>query len=114
MKNDNNNKTAYRDTDETFVEKFQRGECSEDDISKYIEKWHAEYNGPMELHEFLGMTEKQYEKWLVDSDCLPILFPKKIRKKSEKTDEKEENRNKKKEVQIAKNLVNIAKKLIDD
>lgn len=67
-------------TEKTFVEMFQRGECTADDIDVYIDKWHEEYNGPLALYEYLGMTKQQYDRWLVDSNTLLSMFPQDIAK----------------------------------
>ena len=67
-------------TEKTFVEMLQRGECSADDIDVYIDKWHDEYNGPLALYEYLGMTKQQYDQWLVDSNMLLTMFPQNISK----------------------------------
>ena len=68
-------------TEKTFVEMFQRGECTADDIDVYIDKWHDEYNGPLALYEYLGMTKQQYDRWLVDSNMLLTMFPQDIAKR---------------------------------
>ena len=64
-------------TEKTFVEMLQCGECKADDIDVYIDKWHDEYNGPLALYEYLGMTKQQYDRWLVDSNTLLTMFPQK-------------------------------------
>jgi len=49
-----------------FYEKYLIGETSIDDIDDYIEEWH---NGDstLELHEYLGLTEIQYNFWLLNN-----------------------------------------------
>ena len=53
---------------------LQSGKCTADDIDTYIDKWHDEYNGPKKLYEYLGMTEQQYGRWLVDPSALALCF----------------------------------------
>ena len=59
----------------TFVGMLQSGQCSADDIDIYIDKWHDEYNGTKKLHEYLGMTKPQYDRWLVNPNSLATMFP---------------------------------------
>lgn len=72
-----NNLLNENSNEKTFLEMLKTGECNADDIDIYIEKWHDEYNGPLKLHEYLGMTEKQYEKWLKDPKALYSMIPSK-------------------------------------
>lgn len=59
-----------------FVEMVKKGLCSIDEIDNYIDKWHDEYTGNLELYEFLGMTENEYEQWLINPSSLKTMFVK--------------------------------------
>ena len=88
------------DTEKTFVEMLQNGQCTADDIDTYIDKWHDEYNGTKKLHEYLGMTKSQYDRWMVDPQSLATMFP--------------QTKTETREVCVAKQLVKLAKQLIED
>lgn len=82
----------------TFVDMLREGLCSVEDIDDYIEKWHNEYNGNLELYEYLGMTEDEYDSWLTNPKSLKTMF---------------NHTNKKKEYVYAKKLIKIAKELME-
>ena len=58
----------------TFVEMVKNGQCSIDEIDDYIDKWHDEYNGNLKLHEYLGMTDDEYNQWLTNPSSLKTMF----------------------------------------
>jgi hypothetical protein len=47
----------------TFVEACWAGEAFADEIDNWIERWHNE-SRDKPLHEFLGLTIEQYERWI--------------------------------------------------
>ena len=46
-----------------FHEMYFIGEKTIEDINNYIDDWHNS-NSNKKLHEFLGLTEKQYKNWV--------------------------------------------------
>lgn len=86
--------------EKTFVEMFKNGECTENDIETYIDKWHDEYDGKLKLYEYLGMTKEQYNAWLVNPHSLSEMFPKNT------------NGGDKSNLVVAKALVTLAEELI--
>ncbi|WKW86102.1 hypothetical protein SEA_JONJAMES_128 [Gordonia Phage JonJames] len=53
-----------------FMELYNRGEVSADEVSDFISFWHQEYDGPLGLYEFLGMTKDEGKRW-VETGRLP-------------------------------------------
>lgn len=53
--------------DKTFKEAYLAGEVSAEDIHDYVEYWHN-HETDNELHEFLGMTPKEYSKWAFEDE----------------------------------------------
>jgi len=56
----------YKKTKKTFMELLRRGKVSSSDIDNFIDIWH-ESNSELTLHEFLGMTEREYKQWVETS-----------------------------------------------
>ena len=57
-----------------YVEACLAGEALLYEIDDYIETWHTS-DSLLPLHEFLGMTEQEYEAWVEDETALStILF----------------------------------------
>jgi hypothetical protein len=56
----------------TFAEMLRLGNACQDDVNVWIECWHetdgAPYGEPVELREYLGLTDEQYWRWLVVGD----------------------------------------------
>lgn len=48
-----------------FYQLYTNGLVALDDIYDYMDKWHNEIS-PEELHDYLGMTEQQFNKWFED------------------------------------------------
>ena len=46
-----------------FIDACRAGTASLDDLGSFIEHWHCHVSG-IELHEFLGMTEREHALWL--------------------------------------------------
>lgn len=51
----------------TFREAYLAGEVNQDDIHDYVEYWHT-HETDNELHEFLGMTAREYSKWAFEDE----------------------------------------------
>lgn len=60
--------------EKTFAEMVRTNQCSIEDIDDHIDKWHDEYEGDLALHEYLGMTDAEYEQWLTDPGSLKTMF----------------------------------------
>jgi hypothetical protein len=57
-----------------FIVRYAEGRASREDIYDSIGAWHE--SGDQEtrsLVEFLGMTEEEYDVWIMDSDTLPLI-----------------------------------------
>lgn len=51
----------------TFKEMFQSGQCSIAVIDEWVDLWHkGSFDQP--LKEFLGLTDEEYQNWLVGGD----------------------------------------------
>lgn len=58
-------KYAEKHKPKTFVQKCISGEATVEEIDDYIDQWHnGNHSEP--LHEFLGMTEEEYNAWVAD------------------------------------------------
>jgi len=96
-----NSKPMENEKEKSFFEMFTNGECKAEDIDTYIDKWHDEYNGTLKLYEYLGMTKRQYDDWLINPDSLLSMKP-------------SNDNNKSQTVCAAKQLIKLAKELITD
>ena len=47
----------------TFIDLYSSGEVSLEEIDDFIDEWHKSVQ-EMELHEFLGMSQKEYINWI--------------------------------------------------
>ena len=43
-------------------------------IDERIDYWHREYEGDQSLSEYLGMSHKDYLKWVEDPKCIPEFY----------------------------------------
>lgn len=57
-----------------YIDKYKRGLVLEEDIHVSIEEWH-ESTSELDLHEYLGMTWKEYQTW-VTYDSLEYIYNK--------------------------------------
>ena len=51
-----------------FIDDVLSGRATYDDLENYVDKWHECGGCGVELHEYLGLTWKQYAKWAGDDD----------------------------------------------
>lgn len=58
----------------TFIGLLAAGEARPEGILDHVEEWHDRYDGPLELHEFLGMTEPEYDRWMRDPKALETIL----------------------------------------
>jgi len=56
-----------------FIQKCLIGEALPADIDDYIDQWH-ESDSDLELHEYLGMSKKEYTLFVEDEDYLPLII----------------------------------------
>lgn len=57
--------------DKSFIEKCINGNASLDEIDDYIDAWHdSDSDMELELHEYLGMTWKEYSIWAIKPSLL--------------------------------------------
>lgn len=56
----------------SFIELCVQGNALLEEIDDFIDKWH-ESSSTEELHEFLGMTWKEYCVWVSEPDLLPFI-----------------------------------------
>ncbi len=61
-----------RKRSESFVAQCLRGIARLDAIDDFIDQWHAG-GSDQDLHEFLGMTWKEYSRWVAKPDLLPAI-----------------------------------------
>jgi len=55
----------------SFIEKCINGDASLDEIDDYIDAWHdSDSDSELELHEYLGMTWKEYSIWAIKPSSL--------------------------------------------
>ncbi|MEI6063803.1 MAG: hypothetical protein WCQ26_04365 [Pseudanabaena sp. ELA748] len=55
----------------SFIEKCINGDASLDEIDDYIDDWHdSDSANALELHEFLGMSWKEYSLWAIQPSLL--------------------------------------------
>lgn len=54
----------------TFLEEVLAGRKSADDIDDAVEAWHQAGQREPRLHEVLGMSKKEYERWVLNPDAL--------------------------------------------
>lgn len=56
----------------SFISDCVKGLALLDDIDDYISLWHKGGTN-MPLHTFLGMSQEEYNAWLIDDDVLPYI-----------------------------------------
>ncbi len=68
------------DRKSSFIELCVEGEVLLEDIDDFIDIWHKS-SQDMELHEFLGMSWKEYSAWVSEPDILPFIVTARVEKK---------------------------------
>ena len=53
----------------TFLELCCKGLENPDNVDDYVKVWHNK-DTDLELYEYLGFTEKEYCKWLIDDSYI--------------------------------------------
>lgn len=62
----------YR-SDATFVEACLVGTATADEIDDYVDRWH-DGHGPGTLPETLGMTDEEYNMWVMRPETLDAIL----------------------------------------
>ncbi len=58
-----------------FFTLFRQGQVSEDGVSDFVAAWHeASDNETRSLPAYLGMTDEEYEVWVLDGRTLPLIL----------------------------------------
>ena len=60
-----------------FVDLYSRGEVQADDIDDYVDRWHDsadERATALTLHEYLGLTKAEYDRWVQVPGSLPEIL----------------------------------------
>ncbi len=63
----------FNDHSNNFIELCLQGKTLLEDIDDYIDSWH-ESDSSKPLHDFLGMTLKEYSLWVSDHDLLTNII----------------------------------------
>jgi len=60
-----------------FFDLFSRGEAGADEIDDHIDRWHEgadEYARAVDLHDYLGLTKAEYDRWVQAPSSLPDIL----------------------------------------
>ncbi len=58
----------------TFLQDFIEGSACANEIDDYIGQWHESLEDGVRLHEFLGISEEAYKKWVECPDDVHDIF----------------------------------------
>ena len=58
---------------ESFIARCLRDELLTEEIDDWVEQWHQS-DSELSLAEYLGMTEEEYNAWLIDDTILPYII----------------------------------------
>jgi hypothetical protein len=58
---------------DTFIDLCLKGQAFAQDVDDYVEKWHKGIYA-LTLMAFLGMTETEYNAWMLDGSILPYII----------------------------------------
>ena len=57
----------------TFIQKCVKGLAKVDEVDDYVEEWHFGHFD-ISLSEFLGMTDEEYGRWMVNGSILSDII----------------------------------------
>jgi hypothetical protein len=58
----------------TFFDLYSRGDVPAERIGEFVSEWHASDDSEQRsLAAFLGLTDEEYDIWLMDPDSLPQI-----------------------------------------
>ena len=58
---------------ESFIDKCINGDVLQFEIDDYVAKWH-EHESDLPLGEYLGMSDVEYNAWVLDDSVLPYII----------------------------------------
>src|SRR5277367_3206374 len=59
----------------TFFDLYRRGDIPAERIGDFVADWHAsDHAEQRSLAAFLGLTDEEYDIWLMDPDTLPQIL----------------------------------------
>jgi hypothetical protein len=58
----------------SFVDAVLAGQATTDDVDDWVERWHSTDTGDTELHQFLGLDEREMESWLRETESLDDII----------------------------------------
>ncbi len=58
---------------ESFIARCLQDELLTEEIDDWVEQWHQS-DSELPLAEYLGMTEEEYNAWLLDDAILPYII----------------------------------------
>ena len=56
-----------------FVDLCLNGDRLPEEIDDYVDAWH-DGGSKLPLHKFLGMSQSEYNHWVIDADVLPFIL----------------------------------------
>jgi len=67
------------DRPKTFFDLYSEGHALEEEIDDFIDAWHLEMKGKafpnlIELPDYLGMSQDEYDVWVQEPDTLPHIL----------------------------------------
>jgi hypothetical protein len=57
-----------------FIRKVINGQAKPEDIDKYVHDWHCDMNTALTISEYLGMTDKEYKRWVENPEALQAII----------------------------------------
>lgn len=62
-------------SDKSFIDLCLEGKVLAQDIDEYVSKWNKSSSDlSIELIDYLGMTQTEYNAWMLDDDVLPYII----------------------------------------
>lgn len=65
----------------TFIDKCLSGDALLEEVEDYVSQWHNT-DIDCELHEFLGLSEIEYDLWFANASILPYILEARVKRKS--------------------------------
>lgn len=59
--------------DQSFIDRVLDGSVLTSEIDDFVKAWHEGHSAE-ELHEFLGMSEEEYDLWVDSPDFLELII----------------------------------------
>ena len=58
----------------SFVDAVLAGQATTDDVDDWVERWHSTDTGDIELHQYLGLDEREMESWPRQTESLDDII----------------------------------------